>query len=102
MISSAFPVVGGANSAMSTMQIISAAAITPNIAVGPNRSSTGTSTNGMAPVDKRLTPYAVPAAVARTNVGKISTWKMCSAFEKTLLVAVYRNPDARITAGDEA
>ena len=49
--SSALPVVGGANSAISIMQIASAPAITPNIAVGPNRSSTGTSTNGMNAVE---------------------------------------------------
>mgnify|MGYP001138655103 CR=1 FL=1 len=70
---SALPVVDGAKSAITRIQIASAPAITPNIAVGPNRSSTGTSTNGMAPVDSRLIPYAVPAAVARTDVGKIST-----------------------------
>src|SRR6188474_3471082 len=94
IVSRARPVVAGANSAISTMQIARAPAITPNIAVGPYRSSTGTSTKGIAPVDRRLIPYAVPAAVARTNVGKISTWKMCSAFEKMLLVDVYRKPDA--------
>ncbi len=63
----------GANSAMSAITIQSAAAITANIAPAPQRSSTGSSTNGIAPLDSRLMPYAVPAAVARTNVGKIST-----------------------------
>ncbi len=63
----------GAKSAMSKITIHSATATTVNIDPGPQRSRTGSRTNGIIPLDRRLNPYAVPAEVALAKVGKTST-----------------------------
>ena len=74
--SSGLPVVLGAKTPMSITTTSIAAEMTANIHIGPKSFMIGTRTNGIRPLERRLRPYADPDAVARTNVGKSSAWKM--------------------------